>query len=92
MSDTLFDTTNYGEPKPPKRKPGTATIPTEPLVAGWTAVRNRHGVLPFFHLIKVEDPAYATVVTLCGSKGSRLTNVGVDYMVRCPLCDAASQF
>ena len=91
MSETLFDTTDYGPETPKRRQRPGVTLPTEPLVRGWTVVRHRHGVYPFFHLIKTEDPAYSVVVTMCGLKGSRLSNVGVDYMVRCPSCDIADQ-
>lgn len=90
MTQTLFDPSPYGEESKPRRVNRQVAIPTEPLEAGWTAVRNRQGVLPFFHLIASESP-HLGVATLCGSKGSRLSNVGVDYMVRCPLCQLATE-
>jgi hypothetical protein len=87
MTDQLFE--GYGTPKPP-RKRSVVTIPTEPIQPGWFTVRHTQGVYPYSHRVKTELPL-SGMVTLCGLKGSKLSNIGVDYMVRCPSCDLADQ-
>ena len=88
MTDQLFE--GYGTPTTPRKKRAPVALPTEPLQPGWVTVRNTHGVYPFSHRVKVRLPL-SGMVTLCGLKGSALSNIGVDYMVRCPSCDIAEQ-
>jgi hypothetical protein len=92
----LFDTGQYlnvdGRPhkiRYQEPRPGVE-IPLEPLAPGWHVIRNHHGVTPFFHQIKA-NLTYGSVSTLCGLKGSTITNAGVRWMVRCPICDLAEQ-
>jgi len=84
MTNQLFD---WEVDEKPKRRP-PATIPQEPLEAGWYAFRNRRGVAPFFHLLAWESPQIGAA-TVCGLEGTKLSNVGVDHMIRCPLCELA---
>ena len=88
MTDQLFD--GFGSPTPPRKKRAPVTIPIEPLAPGWMSVRHTGGVYPYSHKVKVQLPL-SGMVTLCGLKGSALSNIGVDYMVRCPSCDIAEQ-
>ena len=97
MNDRLFDMTEYGgaeltakEQRAAKPRKVRIDYPVEPLQPGWTVVRQRAGLLPFFHLVASTNPLMG-VATLCGQAGSRVTNEAVTEMVRCPMCDAAQQ-
>jgi hypothetical protein len=60
------------------------------LAPGYTYLRDSRGVIPFAHLIGSWAPNSA-VRSLCGRTGTKITNAGVDSMVRCGECDAAQQ-
>ena len=91
MTDTLFDPDIYGPGS--KRKPATrrvAGLAIEAHVEPWTLIRQRDGVAPFFHLPLGRSHLSATIVA-CGLQGTEITNAGVDQMIRCPLCQVASE-
>jgi hypothetical protein len=60
------------------------------LAPGYTYFRDRHGVLPFAHLVASWSSSGASR-SLCGKVGTTLSNVNVSTMVRCGECDAAQQ-
>ena len=90
---TLFDITDFGGEQTPKEKRSVsreanrsrARLPVEDHVEPWCVLRTRAGCAPFFHLPRgVND--YSSTVALCGLVGTKVTNLGVDQMIRCPLC------
>jgi hypothetical protein len=96
MSETLADQGQLFDPDEfgPGRKPRAARVkpdlPVEPLAPGYTYMRDSQGVMPYAHLIAGWNSAGATV-TLCGRAGTKITNAGVEVMIRCPGCDIAQQ-
>jgi hypothetical protein len=82
--DALFE--GFGEPTPKRVKAKAPAQPMEPLLPGWTYVRNGNGVLPYAHLIQSQSTNRA-VKTRCNRVGQLLSNVGVVVMLRCPECD-----
>ena len=91
MADTLFDLTDYGGTEPTahekrrNRKTTTTSSPVEPHQEPWTCVRQIKGMLPFFHVIASQN-SQGSVLTYCGQWGTKVTNLGVDDMIRCPMC------
>lgn len=85
MTDTLFDPDVYGPGTKPRKRSEQAKLPVEPFAEPWELIRRRDGVAPFFHLPRTRSSTGATV-TLCGLTGTSITNLGVDQMIRCPLC------
>jgi hypothetical protein len=53
-------------------------------------LRTTKGVMPFFHLPKGMND-YQSTVAMCGATGTKVHNTGVDQMIRCPLCQVASE-
>jgi hypothetical protein len=69
---------------------GSAQSVVEPLAPGYTYMRDRHGVIPFAHLI-ASWAANGASRALCGRVGTTISNINVSTMVRCGECDAAQQ-
>ncbi|HEX5016013.1 MAG TPA: hypothetical protein VFX15_00330 [Actinomycetes bacterium] len=88
MTDTLFDPDLYGPGTKPRKRPERPSFPVEQHEEPWVLMRNRQGVAPFFHLPATRNSAGATVA-LCGLQGTTITNVGVNQMIRCPVCMTA---
>jgi hypothetical protein len=89
-TDRLFDVTDYGGEVTPadkrrRSRQATASSPVEPHQEPWTAMRNTKGVLPFFHVVASRNSQSASL-SMCGQWGTTITNLGVDEMIRCPLC------
>jgi hypothetical protein len=82
--DALFE--GFGQPTPDRVRKQKPTQPMEPLLPGWTYVRNSNGVLPYAHLIQSQS-SNGAVTTRCGRLGQLLSNEGVVTMLRCPECD-----
>jgi len=80
----LFE--GFGEPTPPRRRKEVPLQPLEPLLPGWSYVRNSGGVLPYAHLIQSHS-TNGCVTTRCDRMGQLLSNEGVVVMLRCPACD-----
>jgi hypothetical protein len=76
----------YGTPTPRRTKAVPPAQPLEPLLPGWTYVRNKSGVLPFAHLIQSQS-SNGSMTTRCGKLGQQLPTEGVTVMLRCPECD-----
>src|SRR5262245_3295353 len=99
-NETLFDLEPYGGETPRQRAAArrattlelqrSSAPPVEPHVEPWILMRDRGGVLPYFHLIRVRMDTGASV-TACGKMGTTITNLGVAQMIRCPECDIAVQ-
>lgn len=93
MTDTLFDPDVYGPGKKrsgSQRLPDRASLAVEDHLEPWCVLRTTRGVLPFFHLPKGLND-YASTVGLCGATGTKVHNIGVDQMIRCPLCQLESE-
>lgn len=100
LNETLFDLEPYGGETPRQRaaakRAESAAIerssrpPVEPHLEPWVLMRDRSGVMPYFHLIRARIDTGASV-TACGMMGTQISNVGVDQMIRCPTCDIAVQ-
>lgn len=72
------------------RSRSLASLPVEPHVEPWVVLRTTRGVAPFFHIPRgVND--YRSTVALCGLTGTEVTNLGVDEMIRCPLCQLETE-
>lgn len=90
-TDRLFDVSAYGGDEPTahdrRRRSvhATTSSPVEPHQEPWTAMRNTKGVLPFFHVVASRNSQSASL-TKCGQWGTTITNLGVEQMIRCPLC------
>lgn len=96
-TERLFDIDAYGGETPKERRAATrsvasrrATLPVEPHVEPWVVLRTRLGVVPFFHLPRGRND-YNSTVALCGLTGTQVTNLGVDEMIRCPLCQLETE-
>ena len=76
--------------RPGSRTSGKAPLVVEPLAPGYTYMRDGRGVIPYAHLIGSWAPNGASR-SLCGRIGTKITNAGVESMVRCGECDAAQQ-
>lgn len=88
MSDTLFDPDVYG-PGTKRRQPKPkASYPVEEHREPWTVFRNNQGVAPYFHVPTTTNLMGASVAA-CGLQGTMITNVGVNQMIRCPVCVVA---
>lgn len=93
-TERLFSMEDYGGEEitaAEKRRNGktaTASSPVEPHQEPWTAIRQIKGVLPFFHVIASVN-SQSGALTACGQWGTKITNLGVDDMIRCPLCQIA---
>jgi hypothetical protein len=86
----LFDPDNYGPGTPPRQMRMMLEPIVEPLAPGYIYLRDKRGMLPYAHLIGgVATNSAAT--TLCGRVGTRVINLGVEVMIRCPECDLAQQ-
>jgi hypothetical protein len=86
MADTLFDPDIYGPGRKPRSaKADRASLPIEDHIEPWCVLRTTRGVLPFFHLPRGLND-YSSTVALCGATGTKVHNIGVDQMIRCPLC------
>jgi hypothetical protein len=91
LSDTLFDPDIYGPGRKPRSdKPDRACLAVEDHVEPWCVLRTTRGVLPFFHLPRGLND-YQSTVGLCGATGTKVHNIGVDQMIRCPLCQLESE-
>lgn len=86
----LFDPDDYGPGRTPRTRAARVELPVEPLAPGYTYMRDNQGVMPYAHLIKCWLPGDAWM-TLCGKAGTKITNAGVETMIRCPSCDVAQQ-
>lgn len=89
--ETLFDPDPYttGTPRKERRSSeATASLPIEQHVEPWCVLRQTKGVLPFFHLPKGLND-YSSTVAMCGATGTKVHNIGVTEMIRCPLCQLA---
>ena len=86
----LFDPDEYGPGRKPRVRTERIEPPIEPLAPGFTYMRDRHGVIPYAHLIAGRS-SNGAATALCGRIGTTITNAGVDVMRRCPGCDVASQ-
>lgn len=91
MTDTLFDPDIYGPGKKKRAVTRSVTaLAVECHVEPWELIRQRDGVAPFFHLPLSRNALGATVAA-CGLQGTPITNAGVSQMIRCPVCQVASE-
>lgn len=91
MMDTLFDPDVYGPGKKRRTtRERSTSLPVEQHLEPWTLIRQKDGVAPFFHLPLARSDLSATIVA-CGLAGTEITNAGVDQMIRCPVCQVASE-
>ncbi len=100
QNETLFDLEPYGGETPRQRAAAarattlelqrSSAPPVEPHLEPWILMRDRQGVLPYFHLVRARMNTGASV-TACGKMGTTITNLGVSQMIRCPECDIAVQ-
>jgi hypothetical protein len=90
---TLFDATEYGEATPRRAtRKGSPALPVEPLEDPWVYIRTKNGPAPYAHIVKSLGPeGLGTYLTICNLLGSKLTNVGVAQMIRCPECEVGRQ-
>lgn len=92
MNERLFDVTAYGgyDPTPKEKRKERKTLgiehAVEPREEGWMLIRQRQGLLPFFHLIASTNPL-GGVATHCALAGS-VVPTDIDEMIRCPSCEA----
>jgi hypothetical protein len=55
-------------------------------------IRTKNGPAPYAHIVKSLGPeGLGTYLTICNLLGSKLTNVGVAQMIRCPECEVGRQ-
>lgn len=89
----LFDPSPFttGTPKT-RRSSGyaTASLAVEAHLEPWCALRTNGGVAPFFHLPAGMN-GYSATVARCGLTGTKIHNLGVDQMIRCPLCQLETE-
>jgi hypothetical protein len=88
VSDTLFDPDVYGPGRKPRKQPVATNPLIEPFQEPWELMRRRDGVAPYFHMPRTRNMWGATVA-MCGLQGPAISNVGVDQMIRCPVCVVA---
>jgi len=53
-------------------------------------MRDRQGVMGYAHLVLSITPN-GGAQTVCGKMGTKISNVGVTKMIRCPECELGSQ-
>lgn len=86
----LFDPDEFGPGRKVRQPRPTVDLPVEPLAPGYTYMRDSKGVIPYAHLIAGFNNTGASIA-MCGRAGTKITNAGVEVMIRCPGCDIAQQ-
>lgn len=90
QAERLFDVSPYGgletAAERRRRMAGGLEPPVvEPRTSEWVLLRNRQGVMPYFHRIESTAPSGASAA-ICGKIGTQLFDGGVTTMIRCPGC------